>query len=53
MTTAWGIKNCKELDLADELTLELLVRLRKKYPNDQDFGSEVDALLKRLTKALD
>ena len=49
----WGLRNCKEVNLADELVLDLLVRMRKKLPNDKDFGSEVSALLDRLQEGVE
>lgn len=49
----WGIRNCKEVDLADELLLDVLSRIRKKYPNDKDFGTEVASLLERLEKGVE
>ena len=53
MGNDWKIRNCKDYDLADELALDLLVRMRKKFPNDQDFGREVSALLDRLRKGME
>jgi len=44
----WGIRNVKEVCLADELLLDLLDRMRVKYPNDIDYGREVRGLMVRL-----
>jgi len=50
---AWGLRNCKDLELADELVLDLLVKMRKKYPNNHDFGGEVSSLLDRLSEGVE
>ena len=50
---AWGLRNCKDLELADELVLDLLVKMRKDNPNNQDFGREVSLLLDRLIKGME
>jgi hypothetical protein len=50
---AWGLRNCKDLELADDLVLDLLVTMRIKYPNDQDFGKEVNSLLERLKAGME
>ncbi len=38
----------KNRQLADELLLDLLERMRLKYPNDKDYGREVRGLLVRV-----
>jgi len=35
-------------DLADDLALEILDRMEKKYPNDKDLGSAVRAFINRV-----
>lgn len=35
-------------DLADDLTLDILLRLRKRYPNDGEFGCKVGSFLSRV-----
>jgi hypothetical protein len=50
---AWGLRNCKDLELADELVLDLLVKMREDHPNDQDFGTEVSSMLDRLQEGME
>ena len=40
----WGLRNVKDVCLADELLLDLLERMRIKYPNDLEYGREVRGL---------
>jgi len=49
----WGIRNVKEVSLADELLLDVLERMRVKYPNDVDYGREVRSFMVRLNEGVE
>jgi hypothetical protein len=49
----WGLRNVKDVCLADELLLDLLERMRIKYPNDLEYGREVRGLMERLSAGVE